>query len=259
MTRKIISALLVLILCVSFAVSVSAASIPDTADGVYFLYDEADLLTASEEAALTRKLADVSQTYQAQLVICTIASMDGGDVDFFLDYLYDSMGFGYGQRHDGVLLLVCMDPREYRILSNGYAGVAIDPYDIEAIGEAIVSDLSDGDYAEAFQEFADRCAYYLDGYLYGFPFDFGGNLMICLIIGIVAGLIVAFILKGQLKTVRRQAGARAYVKPGSMQVTVHNDLFLYRNVTRVKRETSSSSGGGSRSSGSARSRGGGSF
>ena len=254
MTRKIISALLALMLCISLAVSVSAKE-----RNINFVYDEADLLTDSEEAALTRKLADVSETYQAQLVVCTIASMDGGDVDFLLDYLYDSMGFGYGERHDGVLLLVCMDPREYRILSNGYAGVAIDSHDIETIGEAIVSDLSDGDYAEAFQEFADQCAYYLDGYLYGFPFDFGGNLLICLIIGLAAGLIVAFILKGQLKTVRRQAGARAYVKPGSMQVTVHNDLFLYRNVTRVKRETSSSSGGGSRSSESARSRGGGSF
>jgi uncharacterized membrane protein YgcG len=80
------------------------------------------------------------------------------------------------------------------------------------------------------------------------------NLLICLVIGIIAGVVVAFILKGQLKTVRKQNQANVYVKPGSMQVTVHNDFFLYRDVTRTKKQSSSSSG-----SGSSRSTGGGSF
>ena len=221
----------------------------------YFLYDEADLLNDAEEASLEKKLADISGTYNAQIVVCTIASMDGGDIDRFDDYLYDTMGFGYGENLDGVLLLVCMDPREYRILSNGFAGVAIDSGDIDAIGGVIVSDLSDGNYSAAFGEFADRCAYYLDGHLNGFPFNFGKNLLVALVIGILAGLIVAFSLKGQLKTVRKQNQANVYVKPGSMQVTVSNDLFLYRNVTRTKKESKSSSS----NSGSSRSSGGGSF
>ena len=76
-----------------------------------FLFDEADLLTDAEEAALVEKLKEVSHARDAQIVIVTIASMDGGDIDEFVDYLYDSMGFGYGENHDGVLLLVCMDPR----------------------------------------------------------------------------------------------------------------------------------------------------
>lgn len=220
----------------------------------YLVFDEADLLNDSEELALEEKLADLSNKHNAQIVVCTIESMDGGDIDEFLGYLYDEMEFGYGDNHDGVLLLVCMDPREYRILSNGFAGEAIDSGDIDDIGDAIVSDLSDGNYAAAFDEFADQCDYYLDGYINGFPFNFGKNLLICLVIGIIAGVVVAFILKGQLKTVRKQNQANVYVKPGSMQVTVHNDFFLYRNVTRTRKQSSSSSG-----SGSSRSTGGGSF
>ena len=220
----------------------------------YLVYDEAELLNDPDELALEEKLADLSSKYDAQIVVCTIESMDGGDIDEFLGYLYDEMGFGYGENHDGVLLLVCMDPREYRILSNGFAGKAIDNGDIESIGDEIVSYLSDGDYTAAFDEFADQCDYYLDGYQNGFPFNAGKNLAICLIIGIAAGLIVAFVLKGQLKTVRKQNQASNYVKPGSMQVTVHNDFFLYRDVTRTKKESSSSSSGGS-----SRSSGGGSF
>ena len=232
------------------------APVTDTSEAeTYYLYDEADLLTDGEEVVLTGKLQSISSTYQAQLVVCTIASMDGADIDRYLDYLYDTMGFGYGENHDGVLLLVCMDPREYRILSNGFAGVAIDGDAIDAMGDAFVSDLSDGNYAAAFTEFADQCVYYLDGHLNGFPFNFGKNLLISLVIGIAVGLIVTFILKGQLKTVRKQDQANVYVKQGSMNLTHQSDIYLYRTVSRSKRSSSSSSGSG----GTARSRGGGSF
>ncbi len=221
----------------------------------YFLYDKADLLTDGEEAVLTGKLQSISSTYQAQIVVCTIASMDGADIDRYLEYLYDTMGFGYGENHDGVLLLVCMDPREYRILSNGFAGVAIDGDDIDAMGDAFVSDLSDGSYAAAFTKFADQCVYYLDGHLNGFPFNIGKNLAISLVIGIAVGLIVAFILKAQLKSVHKQSQANAYVKQNSMNLTHQSDIYLYRTVSRTKKSSSSSSSGG----GSSRSTGGGSF
>ena len=94
----------------------------------------------------------------------------------------------------------------------------------------------------------------LDGYLNGFPFNFGETFVICLIIGAIAGIITVLVLKGQLKTVRQQNQANVYVKPGSMQITVHRDLFLYREVSRVKKESNNSS-----KSGSSRSTGGGSF
>lgn len=233
------------------------APVADTTEAEkYFLYDEADLLTDGEEAALEKKLADVSGTYNAQIVICTIASMDGADIDRFMDYLYDTMGFGYGENHDGVLLLVCMDPREYRILSNGFAGVAIDGDAIDKMGDAFVSDLSNGNYAAAFTRFADQCVYYLDGHLNGFPFNFGKNLLISLVIGIAVGVIVAFILKSQLKTVRKQDRANVYVKQGSMNLTHQSDIYLYRTVSRTKKSSSGSSSG---SGGTARSKGGGSF
>lgn len=221
-----------------------------------FLYDEADLLTDEEEAVLTGKLQSISSTYQAQIVICTIASMDGADIDRYLDYLYDTTGFGYGENKDGVLLLVCMAPREYRILSNGFAGVAIDDDAIDTMGDAFVSDLSEGSFAAAFTEFADQCAYYLDGHLNGFPFNFGKNLLISLAVGIAVGVIVAFLLKGQLKTVRKQDRANVYVKQNSMNLTHQSDIYLYRTVSRTKKSSSGSSSG---SGGTARSKGGGSF
>ena len=243
-------------------VSGRVGHIEDTPEGdildvnEYFLYDEADLVPDEQEFELTANLMDLSHKYNAQIVIATIPSMDGGDIDEYVNYAYDSMGFGYGDKRDGVLLLVCMDPRAYRILSNGFAGDAIDPDDISNISEVIVSDLSDGNYADAFGKFADQADYYLNGYLNGFPFNVTKSLKTSLIIGVIVGVITALVLKGQLKSVRKQNQANNYVRPGSMQLTVHNDFFLYRNVTRTKKSSSNGSKG---SSGSSRSVGGGSF
>ena len=227
----------------------------EPAEDNLLVWDEAELLNETEVAQLNSKLESISKKYKAEIRVVTLSSMDGGDIDEFLEYLYDESGFGYGENHDGVLLVVCMDPREYRILSNGFAGEAITSGDIDAIGEAFESDLSDGNYADAFDTFADKCEYYLDGHINGFPFNTGKNLLICLGIGLVVALIVTGIWKGQLKSVRKQSAANAYVKAGTMQITQSGDFFMYRNVTKTQKQSSSSSG----SSGSSRSTGGGSF
>ena len=248
MKKNMTYIILTLLLCIGLSVTVFAQ------EG--FLFDEADLLSASEEAVLEQKLADLSEAYQTQILVYTVATTEGGNAERLLNNLYDTKNFGYGQNRDGVMLLLCMDVREYRILSNGFAADAIGGYEIDAIGEAIVSDLSDEYYAAAFTEFADQVAYYLDGHINGFPFNFGKNLLTALIIGAIAGLITVFVLKGQLKSVYMQNQANVYVRSGSMQVTDSREFFLYREVRRVKKESSSSSGS---SSGSSRHTGGGKF
>ena len=251
MKKRLFSAILVLMLLLSMAVSVSAAT-----DA--FVYDEAGLLTEGERTNLTNRLAQLSDTYNAQIVVVTIPSAEGNDLDAIVEDFYDNMGIGYGEGLDGVLLLVCMDPREYRILSNGYCGSAINTGAIDDIGDAIVNDLSDGDYADAFGGFADKCEYYLDGHLNGYPFDLGINLGIALLIGVLVGQIVGKVLKGQLKTVHRVNQAKNYVKSGSLTLTEQRDTFLYRDVRKIKKDTDSNSNTRS-SGGSSRSVGGGSF
>ena len=54
--------------------------------------------------------------------------------------------------------------------------------------------------------------------------------------------------------VEQQKQANAYIKNGSMQITASRDLFLYREVSRTKKDSSRSS-----DSGSSRSVGGGKF
>lgn len=249
MKRQILALILALAFCASLALSVSASY--DVS-----VWDDADLLSDWEEMLLSEKLTEIGNEYGAEIVIMTLASSGGRDIDELVNSVYDTMDFGYGADRNGILLLICMDIREYRILSNGFAGSAITGSDINYIGDVMVPDLSAGNYADAFDLFADECEYYLSSYINGQPFDFGSTLTISVVIGLILGLIVALILKGQLKSVRKQSAAHVYVKPGSMQITVHRDLFLYRNVTRTKKANNNSS---SSRSGSSRSVGGGRF
>jgi len=224
-----------------------------------FLYDDADLLTDDQEATLAQKLENVSHAHNTQLVVATLPALNNGNIDDFVEYLYDSMDFGYGETKEGVLLLICMDPREYRILSNGQAGVAIGPDQIDTLCDFMDLYLPKGSYAAAFNSFADQCDEMLQYYQSGSPFQVGKNLAISLVIGLVAGLIVALILKGQLKSVRKQYTAHVYVKQGSMHVDHKQDIFLYRNVTRTRKQEREESSSSSGSDGTARSKGGGSF
>lgn len=254
MKKKAISVVLLLGLCVLLAVPVFA----DIGYPEVWVIDRAELLTQSEEDILSQHVSELSRTYQTQILIFTLPEADGWDIDQHIEDIYDESQLGYGDDRSGILLLVCMDIREFRILTNGAANDAIGSWEIDKISDAMVSDMSDGNYYAAFDTFIDQCEYYLDGHINGFPFDWGQNLLIALIIGLVAGLITAFCLKAQLKSVRKQHRADAYVKSGSMQLTHRSDLYLYRNVSRIRKESSSSSGSRSRSGGS-RSVGGRSF
>ena len=203
MKRKRLSMLLVVILCLGLSIGAAAASDAN-------LYDQADLLTHAEETQLTEKLSAIGEGFDAQIVVMTVSSTEGS-IDAYVEAVYDSMRMGYGENRDGVLLLVCMDTREYRILSNGYAGEAIGPNQIEAIGESIVPMLSEGAYADACIAFADECSYYLNGYWNGFAFPLGKSLIVSLVIGAVAGIAVALVLKKQLKSVRQQKQAKIHL------------------------------------------------
>ncbi len=249
MKKRILSIFTVLLMCLSLSTTAFAA--PDT----FRLYDEADLLTDSEERSLLDRLDSVSETYKVDVLIVTLETIDGYLADEYIEAFYDINDFGYGENRDGVLLLIAMEEREYRILSNGFGADAISPDDIDYIGDMISYDLSEGYYADAFHSFIDECEYEINGEINGFPFDFTMNLLTSLVIGLIVAFIATGIMRGKLKSVERKPAATEYIKSGSMQITTSKDLYLYRTVNRRRREKNTSSS----SSGSSRNVGGGKF
>ncbi len=235
---------------------VSAAFMPRLVDG-------ADLLSDSEEAELLSMLDEISERQMFDVVIVTTNTLEGKSPMAYADDFYDDHGYGFGASYDGVLLLVSMEDRDWWISTCGYGITAFTDYGIDCLADRFLSDLSYGLYADAFATFARDCDEYVTMARNGTPFDVGsepfdpsGALMIAAIVGLIGALIVTGSMKGQLKSVRQQHAGN-YLKRDSMRITESRDLYLYRNVSRVRRQTESSGGSSTHTSSSGRSHGGG--
>ena len=253
--KKLIIMLLALLITLSFTVPAFAEAMPRLAD-------QADLLTDAQEASLLSKLDSISNGQGMDVVVVTADTLDGKSPMAYADDFYDYNGYA----EDGILLLVSMEDSDWWISTAGYGITAFTDAGIEYLGNRFVPSLSDGDYAGAFEIFADHCDEFItqaktgDPYdthnLPKEPFDFLLNLAVSFVIGLVIAAIATAVMKGKLKSVRAQAGASGYVKTGSMNVTHRQDLFLYRDVNRTAKPKDSS-GSSTHTSSSGRSHGGG--
>ena len=210
MKKHILFIITALIFCVSVSFTAFAAEGPSR------LVDDADLLSISEEAELLSELDRISEKYKTDVVVVTVDSTDGMTPNTFANRFFDENNYGMGENRDGVLLLISMQKHDWQIVVNGLCSEAFSDSDIESIGELISSDLGDGEYADAFETYAEKCEYYIDGHINGFPFDVWTNLIIALVIGIIIAFIVTSVMRAELKSVRAQPSAANYVKSGSM-------------------------------------------
>ena len=261
--KRILTVLFALLLCMVVVIPTFAAS------DLPRLVDNADLLTDSEESTLLSKLNEISERQQADVVVVTVDTLDGKTPMDYADDFYDYNGYGFGADKDGVLLLVSMEDRDWWMSTTGYGITAITDAGIEYISEKFLSDLSDGDYADAFTTYAELCddfftqarsgQPYDTGHMPKQPFNIARNLLIALIVGFVIALIATGVMKGKLKTVRFQSAASNYVKANSMNVTESRDMFLYTHVDRraKPKDTDSSSGSSTHTSSSGSTHGGG--
>lgn len=258
MKKRISVILFLVVLCVSLNTTVFAAG----SSGVSIrLVDMADVLSESEEAAIGDDLDRVSERQQLDMVIVTVNHLDGESLMEYADDFYDENHYGFGSGKDGVLYLVNVNnDGSYEkgnswISTTGYGITAFTDAGIQYIGKQITPDLLDENYADAFRKFLMLADDFVTRARNGEPFDVdslpkdpfsvGGAILLSLIIGFVLALIQTIKMKRDLKSVRFQSGASAYVKPGGLHLTKESDVFLFAHVDRQERVRESRSSGGS--------------
>ena len=272
MIRKMTSVLIALLLMVSVLLPVSA-------EAFSFVADEAGLFSGQETAVLEEKAAALNSTYGIHAVILTLDSLGGTRAqDYAVDY-YDSTGYG----DDGVLFLLAMEEREWYISTAGNGIYALTDYGIQQVGFVMIPYLSEGDYYGAFDVYYDELPMYFDALEKGAPIDgyadysedyyhgdqeevvyyeeeYSPSLLLSLVIGLVVAGITLLIMRASMNTKRQQHSAGEYVQAGSYQLHRQQDLFLYSNVTKTRKQDPPESKGGGSSvhrSSSGRSHGGG--
>jgi uncharacterized membrane protein YgcG/DNA-directed RNA polymerase subunit RPC12/RpoP len=235
--------------------------------------DDMDLLTNSEEKSLLEKLDKISEKYDCDVAIADIWSLDDpiegtdyrgvpagyGAQDYADAWLWEG-GFGIGEGRDAIVLLLALEDRDYAISTYGFGITAVTEAGLDYMENDMLPYLRKDDYNRAFQAFADDAAKYLEMARNGKPFDYG-NLpadpfirftvhLMATFFALIVALIVVLSWRRKMKSVKPSAYAREYVRRGSFHVVRQHERFMYKNVSSVKIETSSSSGSSSHSSGS---------
>lgn len=263
MKKQIITMIAAVTFMTVSAVPVSAVrEIPDERQ-LPRLVDSADLLSGEEKEALEDKLDSISEEYQCDVAVVTVETTDGASIRNYADDFYDYNGYGMGEGDDGILLLLDMGEREYWMTTYGLGCEVFTDRRRDRMEEAYVPYLSAEDYGEAFGIFAELCEEYLEEGVAAevYEEESGETSRIlwafgALIIGMILSLIITGIMRYQMKTVRKQAAASVYIKPGSMNVSGRSDLFLYSKINKAAKPKDNDSGSSLHTSSSGRSHGG---
>lgn len=130
------------------AISVWSLTVPRLTSPVY---DGAGWFSPGEEAALERRLTDLSGSDGFQIVAVTVPDLQGVSVEEFALETGRQNGIGSAEADNGIVLLASAAEREVRIeVGYGLEGTVTDLQCGRIIREIMVPQLAAGRYAEAF-------------------------------------------------------------------------------------------------------------
>ena len=108
-----------LLLCCAVFTATAQRDIPPKPSQETSVYDEADVLSSSEERSLEQKLINYADTTSTQIVIATINSLQGEYIGTYAAKWAHEWGIGQAQEDNGILILLAKEDRKIWI-STGY-------------------------------------------------------------------------------------------------------------------------------------------
>src|ERR1700674_766900 len=134
---------LVALLCTGLAVF--AANFPALSGRIV---DQANIIPAGTRSAIEPKLADLESKSGIQLVVATVTSLEGQEIEPYANELFRTWKLGEKTKNNGVLLLVAPNERRVRIeVGYGLEGTLTDALSKVIITNAITPRFKTGDYA----------------------------------------------------------------------------------------------------------------
>ena len=250
MVKKIF-AFVTLIVCLNFTIIVAAQNatgdIPIS--NSTSIVDTLHLLNSNEVSALTKKIQQVEQKHQIRIGIEFLKNTHGQNIIDTANALLDRNFIG--APNGGILLLVVMDTRKWRISTDRNMRNRLSDETTEKISEKFVSKLSDGDYYGACLSYIDGVDEYLTYYeTNGVPYDSSKGinfevLIVSIITSIILSVIFRTMLISSMNNVHQATTAGEYLKHDSVKITDRNDTYLFTNISRRRKSNRSSSRGSS--------------
>jgi len=110
--------------------------------------DQANVIPADTRSAIEGKLADLESKSGIQLVVATVKSLEGQEIEPYANQIFRTWQLGEKTKNNGVLLLVA--PNEHRVrieVGYGLEGTLTDALSSVIIANAITPRLKTGDFA----------------------------------------------------------------------------------------------------------------
>lgn len=215
------------------------------------IVDKANLLTNEGERELLDKIGYIKEKYNLDVVLVTTDTLEGKTPQDYADDFYDYGGYGFDKEHSGLLFLVSMEDRDYHLSTTGRAIKIFNDAKIRSMGDSVASYLSVGDYDGGFLSIVKA----IDQTMEANSFAWLKAEILAVLVAFILALISVWMMTRQMNTIRKDSYAGAYAKDFRLSKT--NDIFMYSNTSRVRRQSSSGGGSSVHRGSSGRSHGGG--
>ena len=150
----------VLILCLSPAVAL-ALDFPALTGRVV---DQAGVMSAESKSDIEAKSKTLEDKSGIQLVVATVKSLQGSDIETYANELFRSWKLGEAKKNNGVLLLVAPSERKVRIeVGYGLEGTLTDALSSVIISSAIIPRFKNKDYSGGIERGVDGIISVLSG------------------------------------------------------------------------------------------------
>jgi uncharacterized protein len=179
--------------------------------------DQANVMTAQARSDVEAKSKALDDKSGIQLVVATVTSLQGGDIETYANGLFRFWKLGQAQKNNGVLLLVAPVERKVRIeVGYGLEGTLTDALSSVIISSAVIPRFKTGDFSGGIQRGVDGIVSVLSGDTAGWQpvanvrsdGSLGTEIFIVLFLLVVISIIVIGIVQNRRsgRTVRRNGG-----------------------------------------------------
>ena len=215
------------------------------------IFDEADILTETEEYSLQKYMDKVSKEKQVDIVIVTTNDAEGKQPREYAEDFYKTHDFGYEDSDGtGLLYLISLDKsvtgnRELWMTTAKEAKDYFSESRIDSVLDNIYNTLTADEelnYYGSCNEFIKGIEKYMNvsESVPVFLTKWYSKLGIALVITLIIFFILIFNFGGKKTTT-----AETYLDVNSIKRNIKEDTYMYTNTTKTKIEKSSSSSGSS--------------
>lgn len=126
--------------------------------------DQANILTAQNRTDLEAKLKGLEDKSSIQLVVATVKSLQGSDIETYTNELFRFWKLGEAKKNNGALLLIAPAEHKVRIEAGyGLEGTLTDALSSVIISSAIVPRFKTGDFSGGIERGVDGIVSVLSG------------------------------------------------------------------------------------------------